>query len=54
MLTINACFGNYRTQLVGHNSDTAGLIMKCVDDWITASSEKGRTFNVAGNNLTVS
>ena len=40
-----------RTQLVGHNSETAGRI---IDDWITAGSAKGQAFAFAGSNLTVS
>ena len=42
-----------RTQLIGHNSETAGQIKKCIDDWINAGSVKGQAFAVAGSNLTV-
>ena len=43
-----------RTQLVGHNGETAGQIKKCIDDWITAGLAKGQVFAVVGSNLTVS
>lgn len=43
-----------RTQLVGHSSESAGQIKKCIDDWVTAGLAKGQAFAVAGSNLTVS
>ena len=43
-----------RTQLIGHNGETAGQIKKCIDDWITAGLAKGQAFAIAGSNLTVS
>ena len=43
-----------RTQLVGHTSESAGQIKKCVDDWVTAGLANGQAFAVAGSNLTVS
>jgi hypothetical protein len=43
-----------RTQLIGHNSETADQIKKCIDDWISTGAAKGQAFAIAGSNLTVS